>query len=65
MQELPTPATSTEMYLAAVLDELRALRAERAAPGSQPSNPNDQAEIPIREPAKRAPAKRAKKPTEG
>lgn len=44
-QELPQPGTSTEIYLAAILDELKALRAD----GARPEPP--EGTIELREPA--------------
>lgn len=50
-QDLPPPTTGVEMYLAAILEELRALRETLARP--QP--PADQVEL--REPAPREPVR--------
>jgi len=45
MADLPSPVTVTDMYLAAILVELRAIRAQR-----EPETPPDT--VDLREPAK-------------
>lgn len=52
MERLPRPVTTPEAYLAAILDELRALRATLAPAPAQPATD----EVELREP---------KKPTKG
>ena len=48
MDRLPRPTSSTDMYLAAILNELRALRAAMApAPAEPPAE-----EVELREPVK-------------
>lgn len=48
MDRLPRPTSSTDMYLAAILDELRALRAALAPAPAQPITD----EVELREPVK-------------
>ena len=45
--QLPPPATAVELYLAAVLEEVQALRAELAAPAPAPvvAAPDRQVEL--------------------
>lgn len=51
-QELPAPGTTTELYLAAILDEIRAQRAAGARP--EPS----EGTVELREPEKATPKRR-------
>lgn len=54
MDRLPRPTSSTDMYLSAILDELRALRATLApAPAEPPAD-----EVELREPKKPAKGKK-------
>lgn len=54
-QALPQPGTTVEMYLAAILDELRALRAD----GARPEPPEGTLEL--REPAQSLKAQRQRR----
>lgn len=48
---LPAPATSTEIYLEAILEELRRLNEQLARLAPAPAVPSD--DVKLREPAKR------------